>query len=30
VIDDNGQKEITVQMGPLELQLSRVYTNGHI
>lgn len=30
VIDDNGQKEITVQMGPLELQLSRVYTDGHI
>lgn len=30
VIDDNGQKEITVQMGPLELQLNRVYTDGHI
>ena len=30
VIDDLGQKAITVQMGPLELQLNRVYTVGHI
>lgn len=30
VIDENGQKAVTVKMGPLELQLTRVYTNGHI
>jgi hypothetical protein len=30
VIDANGQKAVTVQMGPLELQLNRVYASGHI
>ena len=28
VVDDKGQKSMTVKMGPLELQLSRAYSNG--
>jgi hypothetical protein len=28
VVDDKGQKSMTVEMGPLELQLSRAYVNG--
>jgi hypothetical protein len=30
VIDDHGQQAVTVQMGPLELQLDRAYIHGRI
>ena len=30
VVDAHGQQAITLQMGPLELQLNRVYINGQI
>ena len=30
VVDAHGQQAVTLQMGPLELQLNRVYINGQI
>jgi hypothetical protein len=30
VIDDKGQQSVTLQMGPMEMQLKRVYFNGQI
>ena len=30
VVDTLGQKAVTVQMGPLEMRLTRAYTNGRI
>jgi len=30
VVDNNGQQAVTLQMGPVEMQLNRVYFNGRI